>query len=346
MLGSGAAVIERLGEGNRVARLVDLLVTLAQAPKRYTRRELAARYQVSERQIGKDLQFLRERLGLAIERAPGGGYYLVSVPRLPSLQLELPQALALLLAAEAGHMIPGISSQELSAALERLRAILPDKMRTLLEHSLQARRPSRLDEHRQKRLFALLEAMALQHTVEMTYRTASRGNQAESRRFDPYCVFPFGRSWYVVGWCHLRSDVRTFKVDRIEYLRDTRVPFRVRSDFSLREFLTKSWGVFQTSELPTEEVELEFSQTAAPWIAEEEWHPSQEIDPLPDGRIRFRVRIPVTPDFVRWVLNYGVDVTVIRPESLREQVLAQARGILRHYGVRETGQLGTAEAAR
>jgi len=346
MVSSGAAVIERLGEGDRVARLVDLLVTLAQSPKRYTRRELAARYQVSERQIGKDLQFLRERLGLVVERAPGGGYYLASVPRLPSLQLELPQALALLLAAEAGHMIPGVPSQELSTALERLRAILPDKMRTLLGHALQARRPSRLDEQRRKRLFALLEAMALQHTVEMTYRTASRGNQPVSRRVDPYCVVPFGRSWYMVGWCHLRSDVRTFKVDRIEHVRDTRVPFRVRSDFSLREFLTKSWGVFQTSELPPEEVELEFSQTAAPWIAEEEWHPSQEIEPLPDGRIRFRVHIPVTPDFVRWVLNYGVDVTVIRPDSLREQVLAQARGILRHYGVRETGQLSTAEAAR
>ncbi|MCX7624469.1 MAG: transcriptional regulator [Thermomicrobium sp.] len=327
---------ERHGEQDRVARLVDIILELCKRPKQLGRAELAERYGVSERQITKDLQLLRERLGLRIERDPSGkGYYLASVPRLPSLQLSLSEALALLLAAEAGHLVPGVSSQELSAALARLRAILPDRLRDLLERVAQTRPAGRLDELRRKRLQTLLEAMALRHTVEIVYRTASRGDDRVRRQFDPYGIVPFGRSWYVIGWCHLRRAMRTFKVDRIEDIRDTRVPFELRSEFSLRDFLTASWGIFEAPDVPAQEVELEFSRTAAPWIAEEEWHPTQEIERLPDGSVRFRVRVPITPDFVRWVLNYGVEVTVIRPETLREQILAHARGILHKYGQRE-----------
>lgn len=341
------ARLERHGEGDRVARLVDMVLLLGQYPRQYNRAALAERYGVTERQVTKDLQLLRERLELAIERDPSGqGYYLASVPRLPSLQLDLAQALALLLAAEAGHFVPGVSGQELSAALARLRAILPDRVRELLEKTARVRQPSKTDERRATRLRLLFEAMALQYTVEISYRTASRGGERVERRFDPYCVVPFGRSWYVIGWCHLRRAIRTLKVDRIENLWMTRVPFQIRPEFSLQDFLAASWGMFEARDVPAEEVELEFSETAAPWVAEEEWHPTQQVEQLPDGRVRFRVRLPITPDFVRWVLYYGVEVTVIRPESLREQILAHARGILRKYGVREAAQPGVAEVGR
>ncbi|MCS7051768.1 MAG: hypothetical protein NZL87_09150, partial [Thermomicrobium sp.] len=139
--------LERHGEGDRVARLVDLVLLLSQYPRQYNRAALAAQYGVTERQITKDLQFLRERLGLAIQRdSSGRGYYLDAVPRLPSLQLDLAQALALLLAAEVGHYVPGVRSQELTAALARLRAILPDQLQDLLERTASTRQPGKSDE--------------------------------------------------------------------------------------------------------------------------------------------------------------------------------------------------------
>ncbi len=337
--------LERHGEQDRVARLVDMVLLLCQYPKRYTRAALAERYGVSERQITKDLQLLRDRLYLPIERDAGGaGYYLTGVPRLQALQFTLSEALALLLAAEAGHFVPGVSAQELKTALSRLRAVLPEAWRQLLERVTAIRPPSSLDERRSKRLRVLLDAMAQRHTVRIYYRVASRGGEREWRQFDPYGVIPFERSWYVIGWCHRRRAIRTFKVDRIEEVEDTHYPFEIRPEFSLRDFLTANWGIFEAPDLPAEEIELEFSRTAAPWITEEEWHPTQEIVQLPDGRIRFRVRVPITPDFVRWVLNYGVEVTVIRPEHLREQVLAHARGILHKYGVRESVSSEAAQA--
>lgn len=332
-------------EGERLTRLIDIILLLSQEPRRHNRAALAARYGVSERQITKDLQLLRDQLYLRVERDPQGkGYYLASVPRLPALQLDLTQALSLLLAAEAGHFLPGVSVQELQAALARLRAVLPEQLQEFLSMIAQTRRPSRIDAQRQKWLRQIVEAMTLYHTIAIHYRVASRGGELVERRLDPYGVLPFGRSWYVIGWCHLRRSLRTFKVDRIERLYDTRTPFRIRPEFSLQGFLATSWGIFEGQKAAAEEIELEFSQLAAPWITEEDWHPTQEVEQLPDGRIRFRVRIPVTPDFVRWVLTFGVEVTVLRPESLQEQVLAQARGILAKYGAREPGQVEAAEA--
>ncbi len=82
---------------------------------------------------------------------------------------------------------------------------------------------------------------------------------------------------------------------------------------------------------PAEAVELLFSPPAAHWVAEEQWHHSQRIEWLPDGRLRFTVKLPVTPDFARWVLSYGGAVEVVQPDSLREQVQAHARAILERY---------------
>lgn len=333
-------------KGKRLARLVDLMLVLLLEPRKYNRRALAERYDVSERQITKDFELLREQLNLQIERDPqAGGYYIAGIPRLRSLELTLPEALALVLAAEAGRLVPGVSQQELDAALARLRAIFPEQLQGFLEMTSQLRRSTPSDERRRRRLQQLLQAMMNRYTVEMMYRVASRGGERVMRRVDPYCVLPFNRAWYFIGWCHERRAIRTFKVDRIEELWDTRVPFQIRSDFSLQSFLAASWGIFEAPGVAAEEVELEFSRLAAPWVAEEDWHPTQEITTLEDGRVRFRVRVPITPDFVRWVLNFGVEVVVLRPESLREQILAHARGILAKYATRETDLAGTAEAA-
>ena len=72
-------------------------------------------------------------------------------------------------------------------------------------------------------------------TVDMDYVSASR-HQAQRRRFDPYGIVHHAGEWYVVGQCHTRGDVRTFRIDRIASLADTSDRFKPPADFDLAAY--------------------------------------------------------------------------------------------------------------
>ena len=97
----------------------------------------------------------------------------------------------------------------------------------------------------------------------------------------------------------------------------TVLTFAPPPDFDLVTFLNGGWGVMRGLDLPVEQIELRFSPTAAAWVADEAWHPSQRLSREPDGSLLFRVTIQQTPEFQRWVLQYGLEVDVLGPESLR-----------------------------
>ena len=47
------------------------------------------------------------------------------------------------------------------------------------------------------------------------------------------------------------------------------------------------------------------------------------VSTLPDGRVRVTYHVSITPEMVRWLLYYGADVWVERPEWLRTRVRAE-----------------------
>ncbi|ACL63964.1 putative DeoR-family transcriptional regulator [Anaeromyxobacter dehalogenans 2CP-1] len=89
----------------------------------------------------------------------------------------------------------------------------------------------------------LSRAIALKKRVHLAYLGAERREQTE-RDVDPYGLFQRGGAWFLVGWCHLRRDLRTFHVSRIESLTVNpsarRTPdFQPRKDFSLADHATR-----------------------------------------------------------------------------------------------------------
>ena len=65
-------------------------------------------------------------------------------------------------------------------------------------------------------------------------------------------------------------------------------------------------------------VVLRFRADQAPYVAERQWHPSQELKWLPDGRVELTFSAGGTFEIVRWILGWGDAVEVMAPESLRE----------------------------
>lgn len=210
----------------RLFKLVDLL----QSTQRLTTGELAQRLGVSERTVSRDIGRLQD-LELPVEVTPGrqGGVSLAPGALLPALRFTDDEALALgyglLLARRAGSVALERAAQ---SALERLRSVLGERPRGRLEALTQVltELPSTKGDARtvsSSVIFDLAEAVKSKRQVQIGYR--SRRGEITSRRLDPYGMVHLGRFWYVAGYCHLRQDVRVFRLDRVRRIGLTQKSF-------------------------------------------------------------------------------------------------------------------------
>jgi len=321
-------VVGRLEETRRVSRLLDMAWRIAAAPRHWTRKLLAGLYEVSERQITSDLTLMRHGLHWRV-RTCHTGYYFDPLPSVPGIRFTLPEALALLLAVRASAAIPGVASADLSAAIARLSSLLPADLQSL------AILPGLPASPREQTLRALQLALGQRQRVHMTYRAAANDGAITERDVDAWAVYPYGRSWHCLGYCHLRRAVRDFKVDRILSVAPTPVAYTVPADFDLADYLGEGWGIMRNTGDPEADVVLRFTPRAGRWVREERWHATQQVTDEPDGHIRFTVRTPLTPEFRRWVFHYGSEVEVLSPPDLRQWMHAEAESVAARYCIGE-----------
>lgn len=76
----------------------------------------------------------------------------------------------------------------------------------------------------------------LQSSLEIHYKTGYDG-AATKRTVDPYGLVHWKSKWYAVGYCHLRGEIRSFRVDRMSDLKRTEDTFDRPPHFSAKEFL-------------------------------------------------------------------------------------------------------------
>ncbi len=314
----------KLEETKRTSRILELVQIIATAPQRYLRRDLAARFEVSERMIQKDMEVIRHGLRLYLLHSPEG-YYFEEVPRLPALQYTFAEALALLLAVQAARQVSGVGSVELAAAVARLEALFPPEFTPLLRQAVGQPVVTAQREHRQQMLMLLNRALVEGRKVRLVYETRSRGGAVSERVVQPYHIMPYVRSWQLVAYCELREAVRMFKVDRIQEATLLDEHYTIPNDFDVEAYMGAGWGAMRGEAGEPVDVVLRFGSEAGRWVAEEYWHSSQQAEEQPDGSVLFKLHVAVTPEFVNWVLYYGSRVEVVKPPGLREQV-AQEHG--------------------
>jgi predicted DNA-binding transcriptional regulator YafY len=166
-------------------------------------------------------------------------------------------------------------------------------------------------------------AIDRKRTVEMRYFSASR-NVTGRRAVDPYRIWYAAGALYLIGYCHKRSDVRMFAVERIRSLAITNRPCQMPLGFDIEAYVQDALVVMRGKPI---EVELVFDAGVAAWVKDREWHPSQKLMPLRGGRLQMQLSVSDTPELVGWILSFGAGVRVASPESLRLRILDEAKKI-------------------
>jgi predicted DNA-binding transcriptional regulator YafY len=172
------------------------------------------------------------------------------------------------------------------------------------------------------------EAAVERKRVEILYFAMSQGKKTK-RKVDPYRIWFFNGTFYLIGFCHLRKQIRTFAMDRIRMLRPTEETFAVPVDFKLEDFLRLSFGVFQGE---PRKVKIRFAPEVAGYIQEKVWHESQKIEAQEDGSLLFEAEVAGTDEIKYWIMTWGARAEVLEPASLREEIRREAGEMLGMYG--------------
>jgi predicted DNA-binding transcriptional regulator YafY len=158
-----------------------------------------------------------------------------------------------------------------------------------------------------------------------------------TRKVDPYKVWFFNGTLYLIGWCHVHDEIRMFVLDRIRLLHVTKERFIPPDGFDLDEYMKDSFGVFHTD---VEKVIIRFDPSLERYLKENIWHPSQVFKKEKTGLSRrsldeggsllLTMEVGGLVEVMSWVMGFGRHAEVLEPAHLREAVaeeLAATAGI-------------------
>ena len=228
----------------RVARLFKI-ITLVRSQTRgrpLGRSALAQACECDVRTIQRDLALLLEAgIPLAYDHArrayvlPEKGWTFPVAP----LTGEDALALALLRGIVAAPGLP--QAPRLAATLDKLAGSLSPVLGELMREARRVFRPGQAArDYSAAPLAELMAASAGGRTVEIEYRSRSRGDARLWRPVDPYLVEArAGQFWELHGWCHRNQSIRTFALDQVFGMRETGAGFTVRA---------AEWGAFAATQ--------------------------------------------------------------------------------------------------
>ena len=306
---------------SRISRIVQILTSI-QAGHNYSADELASLVGVSRRTVFRDLNEL-EAIGVPFRfDSEKGGYGIEPEFFLPPVDLNLKEALSLLLLVHKGrnHLPLPFKNAALLAGL-KVENNLPKNIRQYCNMSL-ANISIRPDAHAPMDhldgVFARLQdASRKRRKVQMHYQSIYEDKAIETI-LNPYHIMYNNRAWYVIGESSIHKSVRTFKLNRIMGLVVLDRCFVEKKSFDVTEYLGRAWSMIPEGRIYN--ISLRFSTKVARNVAEVQWHPTQKAEFNSDGSLTVEFRVDGLGEISWWILGYGDQVEVLSPAALRKRI--------------------------
>ena len=300
----------------KLDRLFGILTILLQKD-RVTAPELAEKFEVSRRTIGRDIDAMcRAGIPVVAHQGSGGGISIAEGFKLDKSVLTADELSGIIAA------LKGIGSVSQQSNIERVL----DKLRANSDAVVSMREPVVID-------LASYDRGQLTDKIELIKRAVLYGQIIEfdyfyekgesHRHIEPYFVVFQWAAWYVFGFCLERSDFRLFKLGRLWNLRlcDER---------------------FAPREIPAEKRDFKA------WFEEDKEHklvalfdPSEKYqlietyglhcyEETAEG-LRFEIKFTKREYILVWLLGFGGKVKVLEPEYIVENLKTAAENILSRY---------------
>ncbi len=301
-------------------RLLTVL-ELLQSRKQMSGTEIAQRLEVDGRTVRRYIVMLQD-MGIPVEaeRGPYGTYQLQRGYKLPPLMFTDAEAIALTLGliAMREFRFP-VDVAAVEGALAKTERVMPEKLlkqaRSLQEAiTFNVAPPPALLQND----FVATLSSAVRDRKQVFLRYQSWNGEESERAFDAYGIVFNEGYWYTAGYCHLREDLRTFRLDRVVGLESLEEPFERPEKFdTLEHVLSSIVSMPGTEQL---EVLLKTSLENAQQVV------SSMMGTLEvhEKGVIFRRSTSQLEWIIPFLMNLDFPVFVIKPDSVRERIRKMA----------------------
>ena len=310
---------------NKTDRLLAIVLEL-QGKGKQRAEDLAQTFETSKRTIYRDIEALCEA-GVPIISIPGRGYSLMEGYFLPPLSFTTDEATMLLLGSE--FIAQNFDAQYRTAAHaanRKITSVLPQQLRddvAYLQRSIRFITP----EHHPNEVMMLQQlrrAIIERVTVRFQYekRHSQDGQSAQTtREANPYSLVHVSGIWHLTAYCHMRKDIRNFRLDRMDALEVLPHAFTRPTNFVMTEHQGRQRDIT---------VRVLFDHEVIRWVHESRYYFIVAEEETPAGLL-VTLQVRQESEVVQWVLGWGQHVRVLEPESLCKRLAQEAQGILEHY---------------
>jgi predicted DNA-binding transcriptional regulator YafY len=293
---------------------------------------LSKQFEISIKTAQRDIEFMRDRLNcpLVYDSSKKGYFYEHDTFSLPMIYLSSEELSSLLIARKfLQDIAERYIGDEISTVISKITSILNKHSAAIGE--IDQNVSFQLIEYHPapEQVFKnILEACLKRRSISFAY-LAPAYTEKTQRSVDPYHLLNYMGTWHLIGYCHLRNDLRNFILSRMSEVEILDREFSLPKNFQIEEHLQSAFGIYKGTSV--KEVTLRFSPLKSRWIAGQIWHKNQKVKNLPDGSIELSFPVASFSEITMEILKHGAGVEVIKPKALRDIIKEEAKKILKIY---------------
>lgn len=176
-------------------------------------------------------------------------------------------------------------------------------------------------------VFELLKSISKRNILRVHYYKAKEENLKYLEAV-PMSFYIFDGTLYLILYSLVHKNFISLTVhfiDRVEVINPERQDI---PDLELDQFLKNRFGVYEEK---AEKVKLRIKKDYVRYFENRKWHPSQKTRKINTGDLIIEMEVPLTTEFVAWIIKWTDAIVVDYPLDLIIKVKEGARRILANY---------------
>ncbi|MGQ0637401.1 MAG: helix-turn-helix transcriptional regulator [Planctomycetaceae bacterium] len=327
-----------------------LLSALANRNGGVTVAELAREHSVAQKTIRRDLVTLR-RAGFPLEESLGDygrkQWRLGGDPSAPAMTFNWQEAVSLWLARRFLEPLAGTQFwSAANGAFAKIRATLGEQPSRYVDRMAAAFHLTAVragySPAQAEALDRLTQAVEERRVALVGYQS-DRATEPVSKEIHPYGLAFHNGATYLVAFATEHGEVRTYKLDRVDYVELTDLRFPQPAGFSLSDYFSGSLGVYGGKVRGTGGtangngapqpvvIRVRFLPRVARYVQEKRWHASQKLEVQRDGSVIAEFRLTTTRELKALILSFGENAILLEPAALRKEMAKTLREALGNY---------------
>lgn len=311
------------------------ILWMLNSSKKVTAKQISEKLELNIRTVYRYIDSLSTSgVPIISDAGHNGGYSLINDFHQAPLVFDIEEKKALLYATTHAKDSGYPYSDALSNAITKLRNYSTQEEERILNRHIEGFEVAK--QHIVPELKALLETLtnstANQQSIEIEYRTKGE-EEKRSRIMDPYGILHWSGKWYVIGFCHLRDEIRSFRVERIAKLTPTERVFLRPKDFSAKSFFIKSLMPDTSNNGALVQLVITGRAEALDDLCNH-WFMSLHLKERTLNQAVFLMENNALHEYAApFLLPYGKAIQVIEPKSCKEKMYQRALELMKYYQI-------------